>query len=86
MLAYSGGLDTSVILKWLQLEKKLDVIAFIADVGQKDELENAKKNAKKMGAYKVIVKDLKIFLLKNIFTLCLDATHCMKEPIYLERP
>ena len=47
VLAYSGGLDTSVILKWLQLEKNLDVIAFIADVGQKDELENAKKNAKK---------------------------------------
>ena len=34
VLAYSGGLDTSVILKWLQNEKKLDVIAFIADIGQ----------------------------------------------------
>ena len=43
VLAYSGGLDTSVILKWLQLEKKLDVIAFIADIGQKDELSIAKK-------------------------------------------
>ena len=62
VLAYSGGLDTSVILKWLQLEKKLDVIAFIADIGQKDELSIAKKNAVKMGAKKVIVADL-----KNIF-------------------
>ena len=62
VLAYSGGLDTSVILKWLQIEKKLDVIAFIADIGQKDELKIAKKNAVKMGAKKVIVADL-----KNIF-------------------
>ena len=54
VLAYSGGLDTSIILKWLQLERNLDVIAFIADVGQKDELETAKLNALKMGAYKVI--------------------------------
>ena len=58
VLAYSGGLDTSVILKWLQLEKNLDVIAFIADIGQKDELQEAKKNAIKMGASEVIVKDL----------------------------
>ena len=59
VLAYSGGLDTSIILKWLQLEKNLDVIAFIADVGQKDELETAKLNAIKMGAYKVSSKRLK---------------------------
>ena len=59
VLAYSGGLDTSVILKWLQIEKNLDVIAFIADIGQKDELTEAKKNAIKMGAKKVIVEDLK---------------------------
>ncbi|MDC3024255.1 argininosuccinate synthase [Alphaproteobacteria bacterium] len=59
VLAYSGGLDTSIILKWLQLEKNLEVIAFIADIGQKDELEAAKLNAKKMGAYKVVVRDLK---------------------------
>ena len=45
VLAYSGGLDTSIILKWLQLEKNLDVMAFIADIGQKDELETAKLNA-----------------------------------------
>ena len=47
ILAYSGGLDTSVILKWLQIEKKLDVIAFIADIGQKDELKVAKKMLQK---------------------------------------
>ena len=48
VLAYSGGLDTSVILKWLQINKKLDVIAFIADIGQKGELVKAKRNAAKM--------------------------------------
>ena len=63
VLAYSGGLDTSIILKWLKLEKNLDVIAFIADVGQKDELETAKLNAVKMGAYRVVVKDLKKILI-----------------------
>ena len=65
VLAYSGGLDTSVILKWLQSEKNLDVIAFVADVGQKDELELAKKNAIKMGAIKVLVVDLKNIFAKN---------------------
>ena len=59
VLAYSGGLDTSVILKWLQNKYNMDVIAFIADIGQKGELEKAEKNAKKMGATEVIVKDLK---------------------------
>ena len=68
VLAYSGGLDTSIILKWLKLEKNLDVIAFIADVGQKDELETAKLNAVKMGAYRVVVKDLKKFLLRITFS------------------
>ena len=43
VLAYSGGLDTSVILKWLQKELNLDVIAFIADVGQSGEIDIAKK-------------------------------------------
>ena len=65
VLAYSGGLDTSVILKWLQLEKNLDVIAFVAHVGQQDELELAKKNAIKMGAIKVLVVDLKNIFAKN---------------------
>ena len=70
VLAYSGGLDTSVILKWLQLEKNLDVIAFIADIGQKDELENVKKNAIKMGASKVIIKDLKnVFVREYIYPM-----------------
>jgi argininosuccinate synthase len=58
VLAYSGGLDTSVILKWL-IEKDFDVIAFVADVGQAEDFEECKKKALLLGASKVIVADLK---------------------------
>src|SRR4030043_849532 len=58
VLAYSGGLDTSVILKWL-IEKDYDVIAFVADVGQKENFEECKKKALMLGASKVIISDLK---------------------------
>jgi argininosuccinate synthase len=58
VLAYSGGLDTSVILKWL-VEKGYQVIAYVADVGQPDDMEAVKKKALKTGAIKVYVEDLK---------------------------
>jgi len=58
VLAYSGGLDTSVILKWL-IEKNYEVIAFVADVGQKDDFEECRKKALLLGASKVIIADLK---------------------------
>lgn len=58
VLAYSGGLDTSCILKWLKL-KGFKVIAFVADVGQQDDFEQVRKNATVTGADKVVVVDLK---------------------------
>ncbi len=58
MLAYSGGLDTSVILKWL-IKKGYDVIAFVADVGQDDNFEAVREKALAIGASKVIIEDLK---------------------------
>lgn len=58
VLAYSGGLDTSVILKWL-LNKGYDVVAFIADVGQDEDFSKAKEKALAIGASKVYVEDLK---------------------------
>ena len=58
VLAYSGGLDTSVILKWL-IEKDYDVIAFVADVGQTEDFEECSKKAMLLGASKVIISDLK---------------------------
>jgi len=58
VLAYSGGLDTSVILKWL-LEEGYEVIAYIADVGQAGDFKKAKQKALKVGASKVYIEDLK---------------------------
>lgn len=58
VLAYSGGLDTSVILKWL-IDEGYEVIAFIADVGQEEDFEAAKQKAEEIGASKVYVSDLK---------------------------
>lgn len=59
VLAYSGGLDTSVILKWLQETYKAEVIAFVADVGQGEETDPAREKAVKTGASKVYVEDLR---------------------------
>ena len=58
ILAYSGGLDTSVILKWLQEEKNLEVITYTADLGQGDISDDLEEKAKNLGATKVIVEDL----------------------------
>jgi len=58
MLAYSGGLDTSVILKWL-INKGYEVIAYVADVGQNDDFEAVREKALAIGASSVIIDDLK---------------------------
>ncbi|MRR21135.1 argininosuccinate synthase [bacterium] len=58
MLAYSGGLDTSVILKWL-INKGYEVIAYVADVGQNDDFEAVREKALAIGASSVIIEDLK---------------------------
>jgi len=59
VLAYSGGLDTSVILKWLQETYKADVVAFVADVGQGEETGPARQKALDTGACAVYVEDLR---------------------------
>jgi argininosuccinate synthase len=59
VLAYSGGLDTSIILKWLQETYKADVVAYIADVGQGEETEPARKKAEATGASEIFVSDLR---------------------------
>jgi len=64
VLAYSGGLDTSVILKWL-IEKNYEVIAFVADVGQADDFDECRKKALLLGASKVIIADLKKEFIDN---------------------
>jgi argininosuccinate synthase len=58
VLAYSGGLDTSVILKWLIETYQCEVVTFSADIGQKDDLEQIRANAQKTGASKIYIEDL----------------------------
>ncbi|MEY4729355.1 MAG: argininosuccinate synthase [Pseudomonadota bacterium] len=59
VLAYSGGLDTSVILKWLQDVYKCEVVTFTADIGQGEELEPAREKAKKAGVKEIFIDDLR---------------------------
>ncbi|MFT5122432.1 MAG: argininosuccinate synthase [Kiritimatiellia bacterium] len=59
VLAYSGGLDTSIILKWLQETYQAEVIAYAADVGQEEELDGLEAKAKATGASKMYVEDLR---------------------------
>jgi len=59
VLAYSGGLDTSVILKWLVEEYRCEVITFSADIGQREDFGNIETNARNTGAAKIYIEDLK---------------------------
>ena len=58
VLAYSGGLDTSVLLTWLQEKHGAEMIAFCADIGQEEELRGLKGKAKRTGASKVYIDNL----------------------------
>ncbi len=59
VLAYSGGLDTSVILKWLQEEYGAEVVTFTADLGQREEIEPARIKAEKLGIKEIFIEDIK---------------------------
>ena len=59
VLAYSGGLDTSVILKWLQDVYECEVVTFTADIGQGEEVEPARRKAKQCGVKQIFIEDLK---------------------------
>ena len=59
VLAYSGGLDTSVILKWLQDEYNCEVVTFTADLGQGEEIEPARKKAESLGIKEIYIEDLR---------------------------
>ncbi len=67
VLAYSGGLDTSIILKWLQDEYKCEVVTFTADIGQGEELEPARKKAISLGIKpeNIFIEDLKEEFVKD---------------------
>ena len=59
VLAYSGGLDTSIILKWLQTDYQAEVVTFTADLGQGEELEPARRKAKLLGTKEIYIEDLR---------------------------
>ncbi len=82
VLAYSGGLDTSIILKWLQENYKAEIICYTADIGQEIDRKKITKNAKKLGVKKIIIKDLKnIFVKDYIFPMI--RGHAIYEGFYL---
>ncbi|MDD5136235.1 MAG: argininosuccinate synthase, partial [Candidatus Omnitrophica bacterium] len=72
VLAYSGGLDTSVIIKWLS-NKGYEVIAYMADVGQESDFAVYKQRALKTGAIKAVVEDLRAEFVKDFVFKALKA-------------
>jgi argininosuccinate synthase len=82
VLAYSGGLDTSIILKWLQENYNAEVIAYTADIGQKINKNKIIKNAKKLGAKKIIIENLKDTFVKD-YVFPIIRGHAIYEGVYL---
>ena len=82
VLAYSGGLDTSIILKWLKEEKGLEVVALIVDLGQAEEVQEAAEKAKKTGAVKVYVEDVQEEFVREFVFPALQA-NAVYEGTYL---
>ena len=82
VLAYSGGLDTSIILKWLQENYKAEVIAYTANIGQKINNRKLINNAKKLGIKKIIIENLQNEFAKN-YVFPMVRGHALYEGIYL---
>ncbi len=82
VLAYSGGLDTSIILKWLQENYNAEVICYTADIGQEIDKKKIILNAKKLGVNNIIIKDLRdIFVKDYVFPML--RGHAVYEGVYL---
>jgi argininosuccinate synthase len=82
VLAYSGGLDTSVILKWLQTTYGCEVVTFTADLGQGEELEPARKKAELMGIKKIYVEDLRETFVRD-YVFPMFRANALYEGCYL---
>ena len=82
VLAYSGGLDTSIILKWLQENYNAEVICYTADIGQEINKKKIIKNAKKFGVKKIIIKNLKNTFIKE-YVFPMIRGHAIYEGVYL---
>ena len=82
VLAYSGGLDTSIILKWLQIEYGCEVVTFTADLGQGEELEPARAKAELMGASSIYIEDLREEFVRD-FVFPMFRANALYEGLYL---
>ena len=82
VLAYSGGLDTSVILKWLQENYNAEVITYTANIGQKINKKKIINNAKKLGIKKIIIENLKDIFVKD-YVFPMIRGHAVYEGVYL---
>ncbi|WP_417469369.1 argininosuccinate synthase [Maricaulis sp.] len=82
VLAYSGGLDTSVILKWLQDEYDAEVVTFTADLGQGEELEPARRKAKAAGVSEIFIDDLREEFVRD-FVFPMVRANAIYEGLYL---
>ena len=82
VLAYSGGLDTSIILKWLQENYNAEIIAYTADIGQKINRKKILQNSRTLGVKKVIIEDLKDLFVKD-YVFPMLRGHAIYEGVYL---
>jgi len=82
VLAYSGGLDTSIILKWLQEEYQAEVVTFTADLGQGGELEPARKKAELLGIKQIYVEDVREEFIRD-FVFPMFRANALYEGVYL---
>lgn len=82
VLAYSGGLDTSIILKWLQTELNAEVVTFTADLGQGEELEPARKKAEMLGIKEIFVEDVREEFVRD-FVFPMFRANAVYEGVYL---
>ncbi|MFL2830450.1 MAG: argininosuccinate synthase [Candidatus Puniceispirillales bacterium] len=82
VLAYSGGLDTSVILKWLQDNYQCDVVTFTADIGQGEEVEPARSKAESLGVKEIFIDDLKEEFVRD-FVFPMFRANALYEGVYL---
>ena len=82
VLAYSGGLDTSIILRWLQENYKAEVIAYTSDIGQVIDKKKIIRNAKKLGVKKIIIENLKNIFVKD-YVFPMVRAHAVYEGVYL---
>src|SRR5690349_19938557 len=82
VLAYSGGLDTSVILRWLQETYRCEVVTFTADLGQGEELEPARKKAELLGVKEIFIYDLSAEFVRN-FVFPMFRANALYEGQYL---